>query len=81
MVVGRAVVEIVRVEDAGLLPSKLTVLGEKLQAAPAGRPEQAKEIPALKTGCGVIVTEYLAGSPAAGMETLLGLTLTEKSDI
>ena len=81
MVAGRAVVEIVRTEDEGLLPSKLTVLGLKLHTAPEGRLEQENEMPVLNTGCGVSTIEYFAWDPADGIETLLGLTLTVKSDI
>lgn len=43
-------VRVVEVEP----PDGVTVSGEKVQDAPAGRPEQAKETAELKVFCGVI---------------------------
>lgn len=77
---GRAVVVIFKVGDAGLPLVKLTEAGEKTHVAPVGTPcEQLNEMLVPKLPIGVKSTTKGAVSPAAGTLLLRGLTVILKS--
>jgi len=58
-------VETVSVVDAAAVPVGVTVAGAKLQVAPAGKPEQAKDTAELKPLAGVTETVVVPLLPAA----------------